>query len=151
MFINYPTYSVYNSSQAICNRSSSPYQPYTAFKNILNYYGALFGTRGVLCRQGEADNQQSTSTSDYQSRLNDVISKSRADFGQPYLNWFIAKATYNPEVLAFGRNPPVWPDVLAGQTNVAASNSSGPATDNIGIPRNGNSSEVHFGVPNFMI
>ena len=138
------TNNVYPPGNPICNRTSAPYQPYTAFKNILNWYGSFYGTRGVLWHQGEADNQQSTTTTDYQNRLNDVISKSRSDFGQSSLGWYIAKATYNPEVLAFGR-PATWPDVINAQTSVSSSNRSGPSTDNVGIPRNGNNNEVHFG------
>lgn len=141
------TYDAYFDTVPICNRTSAPYQPYTSFKNILNFYGSLFGARGVLWHQGETDNQQSTTTSNYQNRLNDVISKSRTDFGQPSLGWYISRATYAPEMRPVRGNPPIWQDVIDAQNNVAASNRYGPATDNLGIPRNGdpNAVEVHFG------
>ncbi len=114
---------------------------------MLNFYGSLFGTRGVLWHQGEADNQQATSISDYQNRLNDVINKSRSDFGQPSLGWYISRATYNPEVLNFmpPRLTPLWQPVITAQNNAAASNRYGPATDNLGRPRNGVTDEIHFG------
>ena len=133
------TYSVYAPSPLICNQNG---MPYTGLKNALNFYSSLFGIRAVLWHQGEADNQQSTTASDYQTRLNNVIGQTRTDFNYG-LSWYIARATYNPEVRAFGRT--VWQEVINGQNSVASANKYGPATDNLGIPRNGDPNEVHFG------
>lgn len=140
------TNSVYPPGAVICGTAG---MPYTGLKNALNYYGSLFGLRAVLWHQGEADNQQGTSAYNYQTRLNLVIGQTRTDFNA-VLPWYISRATYNPEVLNF--NPPrqyaTWQDVIDGQDATINTNdykNAGPSTDNIDIPRNGSSTEVHFG------
>lgn len=138
------TYNVYNSNQMICDVAG---MPYTGLKNALNYYGSIFGIRAVLWHQGETDNQQSTSAYDYQTRLSLVINKTRTDFNS-VLPWYISRVSYNPEVLAFNRNPPVWQDVVDGQDATINTNdykNAGPSTDGLDIPRNGTTGEVHFG------
>lgn len=123
------TYNINLNTSVICGKAG---QPYTAFKNILNYYGSLFGTRGVLWHQRESDNQLGTSTSDYESRLNTLIGQGRNDFGQQGLGWYVSKATYDSAFATFQGHGNVasWSLVITAQTNVAASNRSGPSTDN---------------------
>ena len=76
--------------------------PYTTLKNALNYYGSLFGVRAVLWHQGEADADvnvnpiyKATSAADYQTKLQAVIAKSRADFVAPNLTWYVSKASFS--------------------------------------------------------
>ena len=105
--------------------------PYTTLKNALNYYGSLFGVRAVLWHQGEADADvnvnpmyKATSAADYQTKLQAVIAKSRADFGAPNLTWYISKAS-------FSKVGPINATVRTGQGNVATGspNLGGPDTD----------------------
>ncbi|CAN1501525.1 Fibronectin type III [Spirosomataceae bacterium] len=67
--------------------------PYSNFKRGLNYYNSLFGARAVLWHQGESDKVQNVSASTYQSNLNYVIAKSRADFSVN-LPWVISRASF---------------------------------------------------------
>jgi hypothetical protein len=48
-------------------------QPYIGFKSTLKFYGGLYGARGVVWHQGEADNEDNTSAANYQTRLQAVI------------------------------------------------------------------------------
>ncbi|MCF0050265.1 sialate O-acetylesterase [Dyadobacter sp. LJ53] len=105
--------------------------PYTTLKNALNYYGSLFGVRAVLWHQGEADADLSvnpvykaTSSADYQTKLQAVIAKSRADFGAPNLAWYVSKAS----ISKFG---PLNAMIRTGQSNAASGppNLSGSETD----------------------
>lgn len=105
--------------------------PYTTLKNALNYYGSLFGVRAVLWHQGEADADvnvnpvyKATSAADYQSKLQAVIAKSRADFGAPNLTWYACKAS-------FSKSGPINATVRTGQGNVATGspNLGGPDKD----------------------
>lgn len=135
------TYNIYNNTYKVCEKDG---QPYKAFKNVMNYYGSIFGTRGVLWHQGESDNQTGTSQSDYQSRLGNVISTSRNDFNSN-LGWHVARATYFDDASNLpGRTGDTWPDVINAQDAVgsASLNQDGPGTDNIQIPR---PDGVHFG------
>lgn len=122
--------------------------PYTTLKNALNYYGSLFGVRAVLWHQGEADADvnvnpiyKATSAADYQTKLQAVIAKSRADFGAPNLTWYISKAS-------FSKSGPINATVRTGQGNVATGSpnlggadtdyvtgSAGPTTDITGADR----------------
>ncbi|WP_235160423.1 sialate O-acetylesterase [Dyadobacter sp. CY351] len=106
-------------------------QPYTTLKNALNYYGSLFGVRAVLWHQGEADadlsinaSYKATSSADYQTKLQAVIAKSRADFGAPNLTWYVSKAS----ISKFG---PLNSMIRTGQGNVATGlpNLNGSETD----------------------
>jgi hypothetical protein len=67
-------------------------EPYRTFRNTLNYYGSIFGVRGVLWHQGESDTFDQTSSSVYRTKLDGVIDKSRTNFNNN-LNWAISKAT----------------------------------------------------------
>ncbi|MCF2486752.1 sialate O-acetylesterase [Dyadobacter sp. CY347] len=105
--------------------------PYTTLKNALNFYGALFGVRAILWHQGEADadlnvnpSYKATSSVDYQTKLQAVIAKSRADFGAPNLTWYVSKAS----ISKFG---PLNSTVRTGQGNVATGlpNLNGSETD----------------------
>lgn len=108
-------------------------QPYTPLKSALNYYGSIFGVRGVLWHQGEADSEKDaklaavykiTSSADYANKLIAVINKSRADFANPSLTWFISNAS-----IVRGQAPNAI--VRAGQTSVVNSGSGiiGPDSD----------------------
>lgn len=68
-------------------------EPYRTFRNNLNFYGFLLGTRGVLWHQGETDGILGTSTTDYQTKLQNVISKSRTDFNAG-LSWAVSKVSW---------------------------------------------------------
>lgn len=110
------------------------YHPYRSLREVLRYYGSIYGVRAVLWHQGEFDNYKDTpiskinqtSQADYTSRLNNVISKSRSHFNST-LNWVVAKVSYmrwvDPNV-TFGTNINV--------TNAQTSNaSSGVLTTSI--------------------
>jgi len=93
-------------------------QPYTPLKSALNYYGSIFGVRGILWHQGEADSDLAlgaaykvASSADYANKLIAVINKSRADFANPNLTWFISNAS-----VSNGQAPNA--TVRAGQTSV---------------------------------
>lgn len=108
-------------------------QPYTPLKSSLNYYGSIFGVRGILWHQGEADSEPDaklaavykiTSSADYANKLTAVINKSRADFANPGLTWFISNAS-----IVRGQGPNAI--VRAGQTSVVNLGSGiiGPDSD----------------------
>jgi hypothetical protein len=94
-------------------------QPYTPLKSALNYYGSIFGVRGILWHQGEADSDAGlgvaykvTSSADYANKLTAVINKSRVDFANPNLAWFISNAS-----ITNGQAPNA--TVRAGQISIA--------------------------------
>ena len=106
-------------------------QPYTPLKSALNYYGSIFGVRGILWHQGEADSDvglgaafKATSSADYGNKLIAVINKSRTDFANPNLTWFISNVS-----IFNGQAPNT--TVRAGQTSVvnAGSGVIGPDSD----------------------
>ncbi len=69
-------------------------EPYRSLRNSLNYYGSLFGVRGIIWHQGEADNDLGTSSADYTTNLNNVIDKSRAHFNNN-LSWAVSRVSWN--------------------------------------------------------
>lgn len=96
-------------------------QPYTPLKSALNYYGSIFGVRGILWHQGEADSDimlgagyKVLSAADYANKLIAVINKSRTDFANPNLTWFISNASISNGIA---------PNAIArtGQTSVVNS------------------------------
>jgi hypothetical protein len=106
-------------------------QPYTPLKSSLNYYASIFGVRGILWHQGEADSDaglgaayKTTNSADYKNKLIAVINKSRADFANPNLTWFISNAS-----ITSGQAPNAI--VRVGQTSVASAGSGviGPDSD----------------------
>lgn len=116
--------------------------PYKILKNALNYYGSMFGVRGVLWHQGENDAHDEwaglTTSAQYQSRLNTLITTSRNDFN-PSLIWYVARVSRNNET--GGSFQPTNPDIITAQNAVAGANKYGPPTDNIQPVRPDN---VHF-------
>lgn len=106
--------------------------PYKILKNALNYYGSMFGVRGVLWHQGENDAHDEwaglTTNAQYQSRLNTLVNTSKNDFNAN-LVWYISRVSRNNET--GGSFQPTNPDIIAAQNAVAGSNKYGPATDNI--------------------
>ena len=109
-------------------------QPYTPLKTSLNYHASIFGVRGVLWHQGEGDNDSriptyaASSATDYQTKLQYVISKSRSDFNNSNLTWFVSKATFNE----YG---PVNAVIRNGQKAVISSGAgnNGPDTDYVTV------------------
>lgn len=106
-------------------------QPYTPLKSALNYYGSIFGVRGILWHQGEAESDPNlggaykvTTSADYTAKLTAVINKSRADFANPNLTWFISNVSVTNWQ---GPNP----TIRAGQTSAvnAGSGVVGPDSD----------------------
>ena len=81
-------------------------QPYLTLKNTLNWYVPLFGVKGILWHQGEAD-ADNTSTNTvlsrtgtlYRDNLNDLILKSRQhsalNSSPNLLSWMVAKVSYS--------------------------------------------------------
>lgn len=114
----------------------TPGMPFGQLKIALNYYAAMTGARAVLWHQGETDKHLSTTTADYSSYLQNVITKSRAFYGNN-VGWAVARASH---FLGGGSAA-----VIAGQ-NAAISSSSntfaGPNTESIQIPRA--DGDVHF-------
>ncbi|SOE20043.1 Fibronectin type III domain-containing protein [Spirosomataceae bacterium TFI 002] len=111
-----------------CSDFSNPIgQPYRTLQTAMSYYNSLFGMKAVLWHQGESDTHQSTSTGDYQSRLNSLISFVRNDFDPNYtMPWVVSRASH-----VFGAASSA---VIAGQTNVISGDSqvfAGPSTDGI--------------------
>ena len=75
--------------------------PYRTLKHTLNLYASLFGVKAILWHQGETEadpdrnaSDRTTNTQTYKDRLQDVINKTRSDFGRYDLSWMIARATY---------------------------------------------------------
>lgn len=105
-------------------------QPYLTLKNILKYYAKIFGVKAVLWHQGEADTNSGTSAANYQSRLQTVINKSRADFGDSNLTWYVARASYINGVTSA--------NVISGQNSIIGllgnNVKAGPETDLITGP-----------------
>lgn len=67
-------------------------EPYRTFRNSLNYYASLFGTRGVIWHQGERDNDLNTTAPTYKLNLENVIQKTRDHFNTD-LAWSISKVS----------------------------------------------------------
>ncbi|RYU94803.1 NPCBM/NEW2 domain-containing protein [Emticicia agri] len=85
-----PTANHYNPNQStFCNQLGVPY---SGLKRIMNYYASVFGVRAILWHHGETDNFINTLGSEYHTNVNDVINKSRNDFGST-IPWVISKAT----------------------------------------------------------
>ncbi len=68
-------------------------QPYKGLKTSLNYFGGMFGARGVIWHQGESDNYINNTEPNYRQDLSDLIAKTRSDF-DPRLKWAISRASY---------------------------------------------------------
>ncbi|MBO9615576.1 MAG: T9SS type A sorting domain-containing protein [Dyadobacter sp.] len=126
--------------QSICSGNIGA--PYKILKNALNYYGSMFGVRGVLWHQGENDAHDEwaglTTSAQYQTRLNTLINTSRSDFNANLI-WYISRVSRNNET--GGSFQPTNPDIITAQNAVAGSNKYGPATDNIQPVR---PDKVHF-------
>ncbi|GHB55710.1 hypothetical protein GCM10007390_06170 [Persicitalea jodogahamensis] len=107
-------------------------QPYTPLKTSLNYHASRFGVRAILWHQGEADadanlaaSYRVSSSSEYTNKLNYVIDKSRTDFGNSNLSWYISKVS-----IVNSQNPVAL--IRTGQANVVSTSSNklqGPDTD----------------------
>ncbi len=94
-------------------------QPYLTLRNTLNWYIPLFGVRAVLWHQGESDafnsfnpnSELTRNSATYTTLLNDVIAKSRTDFGSTNLSWMIAQVSYSK-------------DNMSGETSIPNSNAN---------------------------
>lgn len=159
---NQATYYWFADTRNVCSPNSYENylyvgQPYRAFKNLLNFQGGIFGARGIIWHQGEGDNQQATSTSDYTNGFNTLAYKFRSEVDNTSLACWIAKATYDETWITNldkNGNPhgiPTWPDVQTAQANLGNStpNRTGVDSDNIANSQDVNSSDhrpdgVHF-------
>lgn len=125
-----------------CNVNWPNLQPYTNLKNILQYYGSVGGARAVLWHQGEAETGDNNSGSipHYANRLRELITKTRADFGNRPLPWVIARVSFDgsvnrPDVITKQQEVIDTPNLLAFQ---------GPLNDTI-VNRRAGIVDVHFG------
>ncbi len=112
--------------------SSGTGEPFRTFRNTLNYYGSLFGLRGIIWHQGESDTKisyfdfPSYAVNDYVSRVNFLIQKSR-DFFNANLLWAVSNVSMyardtSPNYPIYTSNDKVIPaqmQIRSG-TNVAA-------------------------------
>ena len=69
-------------------------EPYRSLRNSLNYYGSLFGCRGIIWHQGETDNTNNVSTGTYDTNLQNVIQKSRDHFNSN-LAWAVSSVSWD--------------------------------------------------------
>ncbi|WP_221392842.1 sialate O-acetylesterase [Dyadobacter sp. NIV53] len=161
---NQPAPNAYTSGAQFCDVPgyTGPYigQPYTPLRTALNYYASLYGVRAVLWHQGEADADAKISdavykiatSSEYQTKLEAVIAKSRADFGNTNLAWIISIASIinYKAPLDLVRNGQI------ASVNATLKRFTGPDTDYFnGIPSQAyrkdgthfeNSATYHFGL-----
>ncbi|WP_026632795.1 sialate O-acetylesterase [Dyadobacter alkalitolerans] len=115
-------------------------QPYLTLKNVLNWYVQQYGVRAILWHQGEADaanntSQNSPNATDYSSRLNNVIAKSRLDLNNGNLSWMVARVSLSANNTSGGTPTPNTAaiGVRTGQGNTAGGATNkvflGPLTD----------------------
>lgn len=127
------TYSTYNSATPICNQIG---QPYKGLQTTLHHYASLFGMRGLLWHQGENDGHDErfslTNRDQYRSRLRNVITRSRNDFGKGDFSWWVCNVSQNDFGVPGGPFTSV--EILNAQSDVQgdANNKPGPATDGLG-------------------
>lgn len=159
---NQATYYWFANQRNVCatDPSQNSYyvgQPYRSFKNLLNFQGGLFGVRGVIWHQGESDNQQGTTTSEYTTRFNTLVQRFRGEVGNLSMPCWIAKATYDEsrkninDAKGNFHSTSIWEPVRTAQANVGGStpNRPGPDTDQIANDENAGSANhrpdgVHF-------
>lgn len=113
-------------------------EPYRTFRSNLNFYGSLFGTRGVLWHQGESDTFVGTSYSNYKAGLENVIAKSRSHFNSN-LVWAVSKVSRFTTSIS--------PDVINAQNDViGATNVVNGSTesDNINLSGDRGGDDLHF-------
>ena len=71
-------------------------QPYSNLRNTLQYYNTQFGIRAVLWHHGESDAVPlRTSTDTYRQDIQQLIDRSRADFGRN-MAWVVARCSITP-------------------------------------------------------
>ncbi|MHA4737017.1 T9SS type A sorting domain-containing protein [Dyadobacter sp. MSC1_007] len=112
--------------------------PYGNMRDVIRRYTSLTGLRGILWLQGEADNDNNTSSDSYFNDLKTVIEASRNESGRN-ISWMVSLTSYN------NRNG-TDNQVTDGQTRVINNVPNvfqGPLTDLIQIPRI-DPSGVHF-------
>ncbi len=95
-------------------------EPYRSMRNSLNYYGSLFGMRGVIWHQGESDNDYNTQDTTYTRQLNNVVDKSRSHFNSN-LAWAISNVSWNNGTDS---------EITTGQANTRSAKSGVDAADN---------------------
>ncbi|WP_420150884.1 T9SS type A sorting domain-containing protein [Spirosoma sp.] len=108
-------------------------QPYSNLRNTLQYYNSQFGLRAILWHHGESDAVPLRTPSDtYRLDVQDLIDKSRADFGRN-MTWVVARCSITPA----GPTPSA--DIIQAQIKLAATPDNnvweGPDTDLIQSPR----------------
>lgn len=101
-------------------------EPFRTLRNSLNYYGSIFGVRGVIWHQGESDSFKDdqasagyTSTT-YVNNLNNVISKTRTYYSSSLL-WYISNVAL---FIKNGNQAVTSSDVLTGQNSVRTGNAT---------------------------
>jgi len=99
-------------------------EPYRTFRNALNFYGSMFGMRGIIWHQGETDGNDNTSDTTYARKLKEVIDKSRSNFNNG-LNWAISRVSryYNSGDIER-------PNVRRGQRKAKTDKSTGWGSEN---------------------
>ena len=128
--------------------------PYGNLRAALHFYVAQFGVRAVLWHQGETDNLNNTSRSNYGIYLKNIILKSRTHSGKANLAWVVSKASrYKlPPTLPISR---IWQPIIDAQNDVIGNNGNaqtnytnlvfdGPATDAYVGPNIRTNDSVHF-------
>ncbi|UFH56238.1 T9SS type A sorting domain-containing protein [Spirosoma sp. KNUC1025] len=108
-------------------------QPYSNLRNTLQYYNSQFGIRAVLWHHGESDAVPlRTPTDTYRNDVQELINKSRADFGRN-MTWVVARCSITPA----GPTPSA--DIIQAQQMLAQTSGNnvwkGPDTDPIQSPR----------------
>lgn len=127
--------------------------PYGNLRAALHFYAAQFGARAVLWHQGETDNLNQTSRTDYGSYLKNIITKSREHSGKNNLAWVVSRATrYKGFQITTSRT---WQPVIDAQNDVIGLNGTnqtnyttqvfeGPSTDPFVGPNVRTPDSVHF-------
>ena len=121
------------SSGTYCGTSGIPYLP---FRNALQVYASLFGVKAVLWHQGKTDAQFVTANvtkygnlvAEYKTRLEYVIDKSRTEFGNTLLSWFVSEVSYSN-----GGNINTGLTTIQNQVSSNSNNQIGVLTDEVGL------------------
>lgn len=118
-------------------------EPYRSLRNVLNYYGSLFGVRGVIWHQGEADNNKGTSRTVYKDSLNAVIDATRNHFNTN-LPWAISNVSFNGSF----DNPPIRSAQDNSRSNKQGANGAINSDSYTGGPfrQVANGDKVHFDI-----
>lgn len=122
--------------------------PFKSLENTSVFYVPFFGAKAGLWHQGEADNDQSTSTVTstyvYAQRLGNFLNQARSVVGESQFSWLISRASYNGNN---GSGLEINSNVIAGQNYIitgGAYDYNGPSTDDMTSSYRSLSDLVHF-------